>query len=302
LTQAIIYWGLTPIYPKFSQFNFKIFKTLLIFGLPILISSFVVYLNSHLADVIIAQITGLTFLGYYSLAYNFSNYLATLISDPVTSALYPVYCEIQKNKDELRTTFEEHYKMIFVTIIFIAFYILFNAPYAISILYGPKWLNSIIILQILIIAGLFRALGSIVSNIYLLLNKYYIVLILNSIFLGLMLPLTIFATIYFGIIGAAAVGSILIVPIITLQYWFLKKYFTFKILKDSLICLFGCLLTIPPMVIVIYYFNTNPILVLLFNFGIAISIYLVSINLLTKGVLTGKLKEMINIFLRKQTS
>ncbi len=300
--RSICYWIFAPILPKFSEFNLEILKELLKFAFPILFASIVIFWNTHIDDIVIAQVLGLTFLGLYSLSFKLSNYITTLISHPISRAMYPIYCKIQDDNTELKLNFENNYRMILTITVFITFYMLINAKFIISFIFGEKWLLSIPILQILIFEGFLRSLASISGNVFQALNKYYWVVITSIIYFFLMTPLMIIATINFGIIGTALIVTITYTPIFFISYLLLRKYVKYNIIKDTIIRFLSVGVTIPPMLLIIYFFSDYTFLVLILNLAIALAIYSLIVNYLTKGEFVREIKEIFNIFLKRQSS
>lgn len=295
------FWILAPIIPRISHFDTKILKDLLKFALPILLSAVVIFWSVNIDDMMVAKVWGLAFLGYYSLAFKLSNYVSTLISAPISKAMYPVYCKMQDNKTEFRATFEQNYRMIFTITIFISVFVSLNAYYIMSFLFGDKWLNSIPILQILIFEGFLQSLSSIVGNVFLALKKYYWVLITSGAYFCLMTPIMIVATIYFGVIGTALSVVLTYIPVFLFTFLILRKFIQYNIIKDSIIRIVGVGITIPPMILIIYIFNELPLLVLGLNLISALAIYAIVVNYLTKGSFLREIREIFDILLKRNS-
>ena len=295
------FWILAPILPKISYFDSKILKELLKFASPILLSAVVIFWSVNIDDMMIAKVLRLTFLGYYSLAFKLSNYVSTLISAPISKAMYPIYCKIQDNKTEFQAAFEQNYRMIFTITIFISIYVSLNSYYIMSFLFGDKWLNSIPILQILIFEGFLQSLSSIVGNVFLALKKYYWVLITSGAYFCLMTPIMIVATIYFGVIGTALSVVLTNIPIFLLTFVVLRKFIQYNIVKDSIIRILGAGMTIPPMILIIYIFKALPLLVLGLNLVSALAIYAIIVNYLTKGNFLREIREIFEIILKRNS-
>jgi len=300
--RAFAYWISVPVFPKISKFDREIFRILIKFALPILSASIVIFWATHIDDMVVAQILGLTSLGLYSLAFKISNYLATLISHPISTAMYPIYCKIQDDKIKLQAAFEQNYKRVLTITVFITFYILINAEFIISVLFGDKWLVSIPILQILVFEGFLRSLASITGSVFQAINKYYWIFITSIIYLAIMAPIMIISTIYFGLFGTAISVTIIYIPIFLISYLLLRKYIKFNILRDSIIRLLGAFLTIPPMLLILYYLIDYPLLILTFNLLVALAVYSLFVNYCTKGEFWKEIKDIINIILKRENS
>lgn len=299
--RTICFWILAPIIPKISCFDAKVFKDLLKFAVPILSASVVIFWSVNIDDMMVAKVLSLTFLGYYSMAFKLSNYVSLLISAPISKAMYPVYCKIQDNKMEFQVTFEQNYRIVFSITIFISVFVLINSKYIMSVLFGDKWLEAIPILQILIFEGFLQSLSSIVGNVFLALKKYYWVLITAGAYFCLMTPIMIVATIYFGVIGTALSVVLTYIPIFFLTFYILKKFIQYHIIKDSLIRILGAGLTILPMILINYLFDELPLLALGLNLVIALAIYAIFVNYLTKGNFWRELREIFDVILKRNS-
>jgi O-antigen/teichoic acid export membrane protein len=129
------------------------------------------YFNSNIDKIIIGRFLGTIALGYYNIAFNLLLYPIQLINPIFTKVYFPYFSKIQSNIDLLK----EKYLELIKTITFITFPIFIMliplSPALIPILYGEQWSQSIIIIQLLAIAGLSISQGNPIGS--LLLAKGY---------------------------------------------------------------------------------------------------------------------------------
>jgi teichuronic acid exporter len=141
--------------------------------------------------LIIGRFFGMQVLGVYNLAFQFANLFTAHFLPIITNISMPVFAKNNK-RPELVT--QHYHKMVrllsFITIPVIAFMIL-NADFLISTIYGAKWIDAILPFQILSIFVMVRSIGSPTSGLFNAMGKpqigFYFTLIFSPIFVGFIL-------------------------------------------------------------------------------------------------------------------
>jgi O-antigen/teichoic acid export membrane protein len=111
----------------------------------------------------------------------------------------------------------------------------------------------------------------------------------------------IISTINFGFIGTALSVVLTYVPFFFISFLLLRKYIQYNIVKESLIRIFGAIVMILPMILIINLLNAHPLLVLGLNLIIAVVIYTLVVNCLTKGNFLKEMREIFNTVLRRDS-
>ena len=155
-------WAMSLLRPRLF-FSWSKFKSLLKFGIPALFVELVEYSGAHVDYFIIAKFLGPVALGFYALAYQFSDFFYSKVSVAMTKVFFPVFCNLE-NAGSIR-----HYylKIVFyLGMIILPFYAagcLLNKE-VVWIVYGAKWAEAALPLGILSILGVVKGVCLGVGN------------------------------------------------------------------------------------------------------------------------------------------
>ena len=166
-------------------------------------SNLIQFLHSRSTDFILGRTVGSYGLGIYNLAAEIAAMPSTELIAPINRAVYPAYAQLSKNHDKLVARFLEVYGLICLLAFPIAFGLFCVSDLVVAVLLGPKWIESVHILQILGLSGLVSAIQ---GNIYVLMNSIGKPKILTMVGAGLMffwLPSIIYFSLHYGTLGAA---------------------------------------------------------------------------------------------------
>jgi len=170
LTQVIVSYIIHPYKPKIILDIAKA-RGLFLFGKWILGSTVLVFLITQGDDFLVGKIMGAVMLGFYQMAYKISNTPATEITKLLAQVTLPAFSKLQ---DDLSTLRNAYLKVIKFTsfLIFPLTGIIFSlAPELVRIFLGAKWLPMVPPMQVLIFAGLIRALISTTGPLFYSLGK-----------------------------------------------------------------------------------------------------------------------------------
>ena len=153
LIPAIAFWFFVKWRPKFI-FSWKSFKELFSFGLFMFLTHLINQFSTQLQGLLIGRFYNASTMGYYSKARRTEDLASTSISSVMTQVTYPLYAEMQDNKQALAGVI----KRITMTLAYFSFPLLFilllTAKPLFVILYSERWLQSVPYFQVLCIAGL----------------------------------------------------------------------------------------------------------------------------------------------------
>lgn len=195
------------IHPWRPKIEFEIRKTKELFGFGkwILGSSILIFLITQGDDILVGKLLGVTALGFYQLAYKISNLPATEITHVISQVTFPAYSKLQDNLPKLKQAYLKVLKLTVFLTIPLAVLIFVLARDFTRIFLGEKWLPMVPAIQILVIAGLIRALGATTGPIFPAIGKpeidtrwQVVRLLVMAVFI---LPLTF----KWGIVGASVV-------------------------------------------------------------------------------------------------
>ncbi|NOY77818.1 MAG: MOP flippase family protein [Calditrichaeota bacterium] len=148
-------------------FDYQRFKKMFHFGANVVGTNIVNYIRMNLATFITGRYLGNTDLGYYSLANTLSSMTVGRISFIIGRVMFPALSKIQDDNER----FKNYYLKTIRSISIISFPLLVGlfvlAKPLVLTVYGEKWAQAIIPLQILAVVGLFRSIGTTVGFVLL---------------------------------------------------------------------------------------------------------------------------------------
>ncbi len=156
--------GWTPVRPVFDR---KAFGELWDYGVNVLATRIVGYLNTNIPGFLIGKLIGLDALGYYNIAYQLVEFPVQRISKNVLRVMFPAFSKLQDNLSEYRQLYRQvvFYLGAILTPMFVGLAMV--APFLVPVLYGPQWLPVIVPLQFLALAGFARSVWTTISVIFL---------------------------------------------------------------------------------------------------------------------------------------
>lgn len=152
----------------FSWISIKDFVS---FGMYRLGSTSINYFTTKIDQMIIGITLGPIALGYYSMAMNLIMQPVQKLNSMINRVAFPVFSKIQSDDKKLRRAY------LLITNMLTSFNapllagVVVSAPYAMPILLGTEWADSIVIIQILCLYGLFKALGNPSGSLFIAVGK-----------------------------------------------------------------------------------------------------------------------------------
>ncbi|NMM48052.1 lipopolysaccharide biosynthesis protein [Marinigracilibium pacificum] len=170
LTVAIISTILLWYYSEWKpgiEFSYNEIRKLSSFSLFVFFDRFISSLFLRLDVLIIGKVFSANMLGFYSRASSLRDQVTKYSSSSLTKVFFPVLSNLQDNKN----AYEEIYFKVLSIISFLSYLItgvlFFLGPDIIIFLFGEKWIPSIGIFQILVLAICNRPLNAMMVNAYL---------------------------------------------------------------------------------------------------------------------------------------
>lgn len=181
------------------------------------------YFNSQFDVMLIGKLLGVEVLGIYSVAKNLSMYPSQTINPIITKVSFPIMAKIQNDMPKLKNIYLK--TVNYLSSINFPIYILMAilAEPIVLILFGEKWSDSIIVLQILSIYGAIRSTGNPIGSLLLAKGRADLGFYWN---LGLffLIPISIYLGSFRGVEGVAyALVVIQIIIVIPGWYFMVKK-------------------------------------------------------------------------------
>jgi O-antigen/teichoic acid export membrane protein len=131
---------------------------LLHFGIGTSVNGCVNYLALSGDNFVVGRWMGATSLGLYNRAYNLMNLPFTYATSVMSSVLFPAFAQVQGEPARLRRAYLLLTRLAAMVAAPAMGTMAIVAPHLVRSLYGPRWTGVVVPLQILSVAGYFRAL------------------------------------------------------------------------------------------------------------------------------------------------
>ena len=157
LTSVLLLWAVCDWRPRL-RFSKAHFRDLFDFVKHMVGSSFLVSAHRRSDNLIIGFFLGPAALGYYTMAYRLFHVVLTLVGSTTSKVGMPVLARLQTDAQRFRRVFYTMTELtaVFALPAFLGLAVL--APEIVPILFGEKWLPSVIIVQILALVGIVKSL------------------------------------------------------------------------------------------------------------------------------------------------
>jgi lipopolysaccharide exporter len=163
-------YAIHPYRPRFRWVGVHA-RDLFRFGKWVMISSILAYITLNLDDILVGRMVGVAALGFYRMAYNFSQAPASEFSAVTSQVAFPTYSKLQDDLPRLRRAFLGTFHLVaFIALPLAAGTALVADDLTIGLL-GPKWAPMIGALELLCIVGAVRALSGATGPLYAALDK-----------------------------------------------------------------------------------------------------------------------------------
>ncbi len=214
-----VYKGWAIHHPDFS-FSFQEIKSMLSFGFFQMGERSVNYLNAQFDVLLIGKLFGTEVLGVYSVAKNISSKPYQIINPIINKVTFPIMSKIQNETSRLRKLFLNVINYlcsvnfpIYVLVIFLAEDIIVN-------LFGAKWVDAIILLQLLAAYRMFTSFGNPIGSLLLAKGRADLGFYWN-LALFIFIPFIIYGGSHWGLVGVASSLLLLQVLLMYPAWYFL---------------------------------------------------------------------------------
>lgn len=200
------------------------FKELFNFGIWSFVSSQIYFFSTRIDRLVIGKALNPSILGIYDKAKSLYQMPVDSLSSNINSVLFTSFSRIQGNDKEIKNLLLKGTVLHSVINLPLFFGIIAVAPHFILVLFGQKWSETILPLQILCIGGVFSSLHGFVGN--------YIVSTGNF---GKYTNRLLFATLGLFALSALAVGyGIWVVATVVVLFSIVLFYLSFNIVRERI--------------------------------------------------------------------
>lgn len=229
-TISAMMWRYSKFRPSFD-FNLKPIKELLGFSSKILLSNILNHINNNIFSVFLGRFYGKPEVGFFTQAYKWANMGQSVIANMSHGFAQPMLYTLANDQERQTRVFRKLLNFI----AFVSFPALFclgiSAKEFIIITITKKWLQSVILLQILCFGAAFLPIINLYGNFILSKGKSNIYM-LNIVSLGLTQLLLVYLVYPYGIESIA-----ITITVINIIWVFIWQYHVTALLKVSYITL-----------------------------------------------------------------
>jgi O-antigen/teichoic acid export membrane protein len=169
-SSVVLFWVLVRWRPK-CFFNKDSFKNMFGFGSKLLFSGLINTIYNNVYDLIIGKVFAAATLGNFSRANHFANFPSSNITGIFQRVTFPVLSKIQDDHEKLRTGYLKFLNMATLVIFPLMIGLAALAKPFILLVLTEKWVEVILILQILCIAQMWHPVHAINLNILQVLGR-----------------------------------------------------------------------------------------------------------------------------------
>jgi len=230
--------------------NLYNYKELIIFGLPLLFSDFLVNITKWLDTWFLGFFRTTSEVGLYNVVLPTAN-LLVLIPTALMTLFTPIITELYaKNKmKQIKNISKFVSKWIFFINLPIAVFLMIFSKQILAIMFGGEYIVSYAAMIILVIGYIPYSLSHINANILQTIKKTNLIFLIFLIATVLNIVLNIILIPRYGIVGAAITSSLYLITLYLLMSYFVFKYkriqfVKLEYLKSIISILFASLITI----------------------------------------------------------
>jgi len=183
-------------------FKYREIASMIAFGMFQMGERSLNYFNSQFDVLLIGKLLGVEALGIYNVAKNLAMRPAQVINPIITKVTFPVMAKVQDDTVRLKNIYLKTINYLSSVNFPIYVLLVILAEPIVLILFGEKWSESIVILQILSIYGAIRSTGNPIGSLQLAKGRADLGFYWN-LGLFIFMPLTIYIGSHWGLDGVA---------------------------------------------------------------------------------------------------
>lgn len=209
ISGLITIYIIAPWRPGFS-FNRQSAKTLLRFGIPFQLNSFLALVKDDLLTLYLGWVIGFVGVSYVGWAKKWSEVPLRVVMDNINKVTFPTFSRLQHEKAQISHATQRSIYLVVLFTFPLVFTALFSIDSIVNIIpeYG-KWKPALFSFYLFSLGVLFASLSSLLTNVIQALGKVKIVLKLMVLWTTLTWILVPFAIKFFGYNGVSMAMSII---------------------------------------------------------------------------------------------
>ena len=193
------------------------------FGLPLAGANFINYVLINVDYAFVGHLMGAVALGAYVLAFNLASAPGLLLGNIINNVSMPAFSRVKHDPDLLKNAMATSLRAVSLILMPMSALLMTLARPLVLTLYGAKWIASAEVLSILSLYGAISIICVLFANMLTSLGKAKIILTVQLIWLGALVPAMALGVHRDGIVGAAMAHIAVILPLVLPSYLFVLK-------------------------------------------------------------------------------
>ena len=220
-TGTIVLWRVTDFRPRLT-FSYSHCRDLLGFGSNVVGFRLLIYFTRRADELLIGAFLGPAALGFYTIGYRMLRMLIQVTSSLIDRVSFPLYSRLQDKPARLRLAFYKStsFAALIAFPAFLAAAVL--APQVVQVFFGPKWADSVPIMQILAFFGLIQVLTYLNGTTIKALGKPGWLVVIVGITAALKVSAFLVA-VQFGLVAVAVAATCVGLAVAPLYYWGVRR-------------------------------------------------------------------------------
>lgn len=167
------------------------------------------YLSANMDYVMVGRYLGKDALGIYTLAYEAVVTPLASINPALNAVVFPLFARRQTENAALSRGFCEVTRVLAVVVFPLLLGLGVTAPILIPLVFGPNWMSSIVLIQILVPLGVLKTLANPVGTIYLVKGRADIAFLWTAVY-SLAAIVAFRLAVGYGVLGVAICHTALV--------------------------------------------------------------------------------------------
>jgi PST family polysaccharide transporter len=215
---AVIIGSVRPWY--WPRWNRTTASRALSFGLPLAGANLINYTLLNADYAFIGNLLGPVILGVYSLAFNIASWSTSVLGAAVNGVAMPAFSEVRGDPRRLQEAVSRWLAVTGLVAFPVSVLTALLAPDVVHVLYGDTWAAAAPILSILAAYGAIFVVALVASNLLVGTGRTMWVFLVQTVWLGSLVPSVIFGVSHFGVLGAAYAHVAVILVVVVPAYGF----------------------------------------------------------------------------------
>jgi PST family polysaccharide transporter len=228
-TGTLVLWRVTGFRPRLA-FSYSHCRQLLAFGGNVVGFRLLIYFTRRADELLIGAFLGPAALGFYTIGYRMLRVLIQVTSSLIDRVSFPLYSRLQDKPARLRRAFYKStsFAALIAFPAFLAAAVL--APQVVELFFGPKWAESVPVMQILAFFGLIQVLTYLNGTTIKALGKPGWLLVIVGITAALKVSAFLVAVQY-GLVAVAVAATCVGWIVAPLYYWGVRRLVDIRLLE-----------------------------------------------------------------------